>query len=334
MSFRSFRFFCALIFCVLTALFPQARFALAQENQSTDDIHLKPIYVTARIFQIKAKRGSYDDLSNQIFRMKTSSLAEHEKWIKAFAKTYPGMEVSLLRTDPKRVFRTSKPTVLSLSKQPDGRAIEVQLLGAQSPGDGITPGTSLISEVALHFGNDLAKKPVTYAVQPMEIESGMTYFFASTNLKLSSVDYIKYVRPNAPPEKFDGNDIFLIFAFSVDLDKQPQPARYFDERQSIELQEKATKKTEPIVPATLREAGLGGVVRVQIEISTEGKVSAANVYGSTFPEMNLEAMAAARQWEFPAELFAQDKNPITGFLTFNFPAKKQPPIQSGKQDGN
>src|SRR5262245_13322944 len=293
---------CALIFCVLLAsrVYPQ-------EYHSTDCIPLKPIYVTARIFQAKAKRGSYDDLSNQVFKMKTASLAEHDKWIKAFGKTYPGLEVSLLRTEEKRVFRTSKPTTLSLAKQPDGRAIEVQLLGAQSPGDGTTPGTSLVPEVMLHFGNNLASKPITYAIQPMEVESGMTYYFASTNMKLTSTDDVQYVRPNALPEKFDGNDFYLIFGFAVDLEKPAQPVRYYDERQSYELQEKAAKKVQPEVPAAFRDAGMGGAVRVRIEISPDGKVTAANVHGSTFPEMNLDAVTAARQWEFPVELFAQDK---------------------------
>jgi TonB family protein len=91
------------------------------------------------------------------------------------------------------------------------------------------------------------------------------------------------------------------------------------------LQEKALKKPLPEVPAALRDAGLGGAVRVQIEIGPSGKVNAANVYSSNFPEMNLEAMAVARQWEFPAELFEQDKNPITSFLTFTFAA--QPPVK-------
>jgi hypothetical protein len=201
MSFRRFRL---QILIFLSFLLTPAVFA--QDNQSADDIRLKPIYVTTRIFQMKAKRGSYEGLSNQVFKMKTSRLAEHDKWIKAFGKTYPGFEVSLLRTEARRVFRTSKPTVLSLIKQPDGRALEIQLFGAQSPGDGTNPGTMLIPEIDLHFGNDMVKKPVTYGIQPLEIETGMSYFFAASNMKLGSADYAKFVRPNAPVEKFDGNE--------------------------------------------------------------------------------------------------------------------------------
>ncbi len=308
---------------LLTTLMSLA--ALAQDKAAGDkhdqDISLRPIFVTTRIYQMKAKRGSYEAVNGQVFKMKTASLAEHDKWVRAFAKTYPGLEVSLLRTEAKKVFRTSKPTTITLSKQPDGRALEVQLFGAQSPGDGATPGTSLIPEVALHFAGSRTRKPITFAIQPMEVESGLTYFFTPSTMKLSSTDYVNFVRPNAPPEKFDGNELYLIFAFSVDLDTTTQPARYYDERQSYELQEKATKKPEPDVPAALREAGMSGAVRVQIEIAPDGKVTQANVYASNFPEMNVEAMTAARQWEFPVELFAQNKNPITCFLTFNFPAQ-------------
>ena len=76
-------------------------------------------------------------------------------------------------------------------------------------------------------------------------------------------------------------------------------------------------------------------MRVRVEISAEGKVTSANIHASTFPEMNADALAAARQWEFPASLFAEDKNPVTGFLLFNFPAqspaKKDSPANSAKQ---
>jgi hypothetical protein len=51
--------------------------------------------------------------------------------------------------------------------------------------------------------------------------------------------------------------------------------------------------------------------------------------------MNDEVIAAARQWEFPATLFAEDKNPINGYLTFNFtatnPAPKAATQKSDKQ---
>jgi len=325
----------ALIICAAFAPAPAANAQTKQDGQVSNDLQARPIFVTARVFQIKAKRGSYDEVNSQVFKMKTAKLTEHENWTTAFKKTYPGFDAALLRTESRRVFRTSKPAILSLGKQPDGRSIEITLFGAQSVGDGVTPGTSLISEIGLHFGNDRVNKPVAYGIQHMEVESGSTYFYISPSLKMSSADYLKFIRPNAPAEQFDGADIYLIFAFSVDLDKTTQPARYYDERQSAELQNGAAKKIQPEVPTALREAGLGGFIRLQVEISPEGKVTSANTHYSTFPEMNAEAIAAARQWEFPATLFAENKNPITGFLTFSFtaspPAPKAATQNSAKQ---
>src|SRR6185369_15765985 len=98
-------------------------------------------------------------------------------------------------------------------KQPDGRDIEVMLYGAQSTGDDVTPGTSLVPEISLHFGNDITNKPVTYAIKQLEIESGSTYYFSVPNMKMSSYDYVRFVRPNAPATQFDGSDIILVFAF-------------------------------------------------------------------------------------------------------------------------
>ena len=324
----------ALFTFVICALFSPPSALLAQtkpDGQDLSELQVRPIYVTARVFQIKAKRGVYGDLSNQVFKMQTTKLAEHENWMSALQKVYPGFEAALLRTDSKRMFRTAKPAVISLGKRADGRDIEISIYAAQSVGDGTTPGTSLIPEISLHFGNDRIHKPVTYGIQHMEVESGSTYFFTATNLKLNSSDYVKFVRPNAPSGPFDGADIYLVFAFSVDLDKTTKPARFLDEKQSVELQQQAAKKIQPEIPAALLEAGMSGYVRVNVEISPEGKVTAANTHYSTFPEMNGEVIAAARQWEFPKTLFAEDKNPITGFLTFNFAAATPAP-KAGTQN--
>lgn len=301
-----------------------AAIAAGQGSQTSEEISRKPIYITARIFQLKTKRGSAGELTDQVFKMRTASLSEDEKWISALKKSYPNLEIALLRTESRRIFRTSKPGIISLVRQPDGRDIQVTLNGAQSPGDGVTPGTSLISEIGLHFGNDLAKPPVTFAIQPMEVENGMSYFFAAANLKMNAADYVKFIRPSVPVEVFDGQGFFLVFAFSVDLDQNPQSPRFLDERQSVQLQDSATKKAQPEIAAGVREAGLGGFIRVRLDISA-GKVTNAGIHFSSFPEINNEALAAARQWEFPDNLFAEDKRPVTGFLTFSFPAKGSAP---------
>ncbi|MEK7830783.1 MAG: hypothetical protein AAB401_06845, partial [Acidobacteriota bacterium] len=199
-----------------------------------------------------AKSGAYQDLNDQVFRMSTASLSSYDQWTNTFKKLYPEFEIDLLRSDYRKVFRTSKPAIISLVKQKDGRDIEIQLFGAQSYGDGVTPGTTLVPEIALHFSDERTNKPLGFSINPLEIESGKTYFFAVRNLKMHSTDFVNFVRPNVPVESFDGRDIYLLFAFSVDLDTTTTPARLVNEQQSVELQERATKKVLPQMPAALR----------------------------------------------------------------------------------
>lgn len=300
---------------------------LAQDNGIPRDLSSRPIFVTARFFQLKAPAGSSSELTDQVFKMRTTSLIEDEKWIEAFRKTYPGFDAALLSTEKRKVFRTSKPAGISFAKQADGRSLELLLYGAQSPGDGTTPGTNLIPDIGLHFGNDVARPPISYSIQPLDIETGMTYFFAISNLRFTPQDYVKFIRPSAQPDQFKGSEVYLLVAFSVDLDTTFEPERFIDERQSLELQKTAVKQAQPEIPAELSAAGFGGFIRVRVEIEPTGKVSSAYIHSSSFPEINQQALSAARQWEFPGTLFAEDKKPITGFITFSIP-------KPGRRDSN
>ncbi|MBS1787853.1 MAG: TonB family protein [Acidobacteria bacterium] len=316
-----------LLLAILTAIasaFSLTAFAQGKETKtdhSLDGLSLRPIHVTTRTFQMTAERGSYQDVNDQVFRMSTASLTNYDQWMNTFKKLYPEFEIDLLRADYRSVYRTSRPATISLVKQKDGREIEIQLNGAQSFGDGVTPGTTLVAEVALHFPNERSNKPLGFSIQPLEVESGKTYFFAVRNLNIRATDFVDFVRPNAVAENFNNKDIYLLFAFTVDLDTRPTPARLINEQQSVAFQEKATKKVVPEIPNDLRDKGFGGSTRVRVEVSPEGKVTSADVQYSTFPEINKIAVAAARQWEFPKSLFESDKNPITCYITFSFPVQ-------------
>lgn len=290
--------------------------------EQVTDFATRPIFLNVNLFQLEVDATSDPELTDQIFKMKTASLQEHEKWIRTFGKTYPGHPVSLLKLESRRVFRTSKPSLVSLTRQVDGRSMVLEINGAQSPGDGVTPGTSLVTILNLQFGNDQLVKPVTYSITPMEVEHGMTYFYLVKQLRLSGLDYVRFLRPNEAAENFATKNYYLIIAISVDLDQTPIPPRYFDERQSASLQEQAAKKVELTVPEPVAKSGLSGLIRVRVDVAPDGKVSRANIAYSTLPEANQEAIAAARQWEFPVTLFASDQNPITTFITFNVQPKK------------
>jgi TonB family protein len=323
---RSPTLLCPASLVFILSLWP-LRAPTAQAPAETRDPKLRPIYLTTRIFQFRAPHGNAEELTDQIFKMRTSSLSDDEKWIRAFQRTYPGGEIGLLRTENRRVFRTANQTIVNVARRPDGTSLEVRINAAQSPGDGERPGTSLVPEFGLRVGHNQGGKPITYSIQHIEVESGMTYFYAVPDLKLTPDDYVRFFRLNTPAAAFNGDEICLVFAFSVDLDRTAEPAagpaRYFDERQSITLQERATRTVQPVVPAKLLAAGLGGLVRVRVEISPEGRVTRAGLHYSSFPEINGEALAAARQWEFPSTLFAENKSPITGFISFNLAARPQ-----------
>ncbi|NDD63021.1 MAG: TonB family protein [Acidobacteria bacterium] len=300
---------------------PNARPEQPPEEKDISEFGSRPIFLNINVFQLEAAANTNPDLTDQVFRMKTSSLQDYDKWTRAFSKTYPGHKVSLLKLERRRAFRTATPTFVPISRQYEGRTMSLEINGAQSPGDGVTPGTSIVSILNMQFGNDQSVKPVTYSITPLEVEHGMTYFYLIKQLRFEAPEYVKFLRPNETTEKFAGKCFYIVLAISVDLDKTYTPARYYDERQSGKLQEEASRKTPPNLPEDLRKAGLSGMVRVRVEIGRDGKVTQANVTYSTVPEANDVAVAAARQWEFPESLFATDQNPITGFISFLIPPK-------------
>jgi len=284
-------------------------------KKKAEELLKEPLSVNTRIYQLRAAPNAYPELNDQVFRLHTAGLTDEEKWIRGFGKALPGFEFALLNSSDQKVFRSSRPTRVVIGKS-SGRTLEVLQYGAVSMGDGKTPGTSLVVEVNLNFGRP---ESLSYAVQNLEVEDGMTYFFTVPRLKFNADDYVKFLRPGVPVAAFEGKDCYLVFAFSVELNPAAETTRRFDEKQSVELQAAASRKVQPDVPPALTNAGLGGSVRAQVEISPEGHVTHALVVNSSFPEMNEAVLAAARQWEFPATHFAQDRRPISAVLVFDFP---------------
>ena len=157
---------------------------------------------------------------------------------------------------------------------------------------------------------------------------------ASARAKLNAKDYADFIRKGAPATAFAEQDHYFLFALSVDLTKPQQSARSLNEQESSTLLVGATKKPQPELSAALKQAGLGGRVQVRVEIAPDGKVVKAVTHNSTLPEMNREAVAAARQWEFSPALFAEDKNPISGLLTFEFAAADAKPKEAKQPSSN
>jgi TonB family protein len=316
-----------LIACLtLLSALPFSTLAQTKDDAAVID-PMAPIWVTVRIFQLTAPQGKYQPPTDQVFRVPNESHSDEARWMTSLKKTYPDFTPSVLHTSLQRIFRTSKSARVRFG-QLALNSLEVVLNGAQSPGENGKPGTTLVTEINFNESDAREAKPITHTIQPIEVESGKTYFFASRSLKLSGEKYTGFVRQNAPGKVFTNEDAFFVFAFAVDLDKRPANVQYFTERTSIALQNDATKKVQPTLPAALQQNGLTGKITVNVEITPDGKVAKAITHTSNYPEANEYVVAAARQWEFPTTLFAQKKLPISGLLTFEISSDVPAPAPS------
>jgi periplasmic protein TonB len=83
------------------------------------------------------------------------------------------------------------------------------------------------------------------------------------------------------------------------------------------LLEYAVQRTNPVYPQTARSLRQTGVVRVEIVVDEEGKVTAVqNLSGPALLQM--AAKDAVKKWKFKP--FLRDGQPVkaTGYLSFNF----------------
>src|SRR5262245_13880276 len=107
--------------------------APAQALQNVQDSKLRPIFVTIRVFQARIPRGSSQEMSDQVFKMRTASLSDPGRWTTTLKKVYPGCETAPLRAETRRVYRTAKQMIWTVARHPDGRSLEIRMNGAQSP---------------------------------------------------------------------------------------------------------------------------------------------------------------------------------------------------------
>jgi TonB family protein len=84
-----------------------------------------------------------------------------------------------------------------------------------------------------------------------------------------------------------------------------------------ELQENVIHRVEPVYPAEAREAGIEGIVEVEVIVDEEGKVVAARVLSGD-PTLGDAALAAVRQWKFRPILLEAKPAKVIGELRFRF----------------
>ena len=77
------------------------------------------------------------------------------------------------------------------------------------------------------------------------------------------------------------------------------------------------KDVRPVYPPAAREAGIAGVVILEVRIGTDGLIEEAHVVKS-IPLLDQAALDAVRQWQFAPTLMNGQPTPITMAVTINF----------------
>lgn len=86
---------------------------------------------------------------------------------------------------------------------------------------------------------------------------------------------------------------------------------------TIDLEQEAIKKVEPVFPPIAKAARASGAVKIEVTIDEAGKVVDARVV-SGHPLLRDSALTAARQWEFKPAKVSGKTAKVSGILTLNF----------------
>jgi TonB family protein len=84
-----------------------------------------------------------------------------------------------------------------------------------------------------------------------------------------------------------------------------------------DLQASATHRVEPDYPQAARDAGIEGMVEVEVVIDREGRLVGARVLSGD-PALGQAALAAVRQWKFRPILLDAKPAEVIGELRFRF----------------
>lgn len=83
------------------------------------------------------------------------------------------------------------------------------------------------------------------------------------------------------------------------------------------------KQVDPVYPASLTDAGVGGTVVMEIDIGVDGKVMEVKVIQSAGPEFDAAAVDAAKQLEFTPAEFDGKPTPVRIQYSSNFVVQQQ-----------
>lgn len=107
--------------------------------------------------------------------------------------------------------------------------------------------------------------------------------------------------------------LFIVVSLESPLHAQKKAPK--ENKESLQYDEApvVVKRVMPLYPENAKKDGVEGLVYVKIFITTEGKVSKAEVIKSVRADLDSSAVAAARQWTFqPAKVKGK---PIAVWIT-------------------
>src|SRR5678816_162647 len=85
-----------IVLVLLAFVFSYPR-ASAHETYQNDPYNI-PFMVTTRVYEMRAKPGSYKEVTDQLFKLRSTNFIDEEKIISNFAKVFPGFDFALLKS--------------------------------------------------------------------------------------------------------------------------------------------------------------------------------------------------------------------------------------------
>ena len=116
----------------------------------------------------------------------------------------------------------------------------------------------------------------------------------------------------------------LTFTVDVRLAKGPEVMEFKPRQEGDALRvggdikaPRKIKDVKPVYPPAAREAGINGVVIIEVKIGTDGRVEEGQVLKS-IPLLDEAALDAVKQWQFEPTLLNGAPVPIMMTVTINF----------------
>lgn len=138
-------------------------------------------------------------------------------------------------------------------------------------------------------------------------------FFAFVDAALTSVRQWRYDAPFEAPLTFT---VQVPFGAPI-MEFQPAPVNGALHVGGNIKPPTKTKDVKPTYPPAAREAGITGVVIIEVRIGTDGSVEDAHVLKS-IPLLDEAALDAVKQWQFVPTLLNGQPVPIVMTVTINF----------------